>query len=212
MFSVIFDMDGTMLDTQRIVISAWEYAGRNQGIKGVGNAVKNVCGMNQAGWSRYLKENYPKLEMKKFIAEMRQYIIDNLVVKFMPGAEELLKFLKKNGVKIAIASGSSRASVMHHLNEVSATDYFDAIVGGDEITNGKPAPDIFLLAAERLGVSPKACFVFEDSVSGIKSCNNAGMKSIGIPDISDISEDINALLFARLSRLDEAIPILEKLL
>lgn len=211
MFSVIFDMDGTLLDTQRICIPAWEFAGQNQGISGVGEAIYHVCGMNQTGWSNYLKENYKMLDIGKFIDEMRQYIIDNLVVKFMPGAKELIDYLKKNNIKIGLASGSSMKSVMHHLNEVKAVDCFDAIVGGDEIVNGKPAPDIFLLTAERMGVDPKDCFVFEDADNGIFAGHAAGMKCIGIPDVIEFSEKAQSLMYAKLNRIDEAIELFEAL-
>ncbi len=208
MFSVIFDMDGTLLDTQRICIPAWEYAGLNQGIEGIGNDIYNICGMNMVGWVNYLNTKYPNLDTDKFCAEMRQYIIDNLVVEFMPGAEELLKFLKKKGVKIALASGSSSKSVKHHLKEVSATNYFDATVGGEEVTDGKPQPDIFLLAAKRIGTEPKDCYVFEDSDNGIIAAHRAGMKCIGVPHLVDFSKEVEDLLFAKLNRLDEAIELL----
>lgn len=212
MFSVIFDMDGTLLDTQKIFIPAWEYAGLNQGIKGVGNDIQNVCGMNKAGWTEYLNSHYPTMDTDKFNSEMRQYVTDNLVVKFMAGAEALLKYLKQKGIKIALASGSSMESVKHHLKEVSATEYFDAIVSGEEVENGKPAPDIFLLTAKRLGVAPKDCFVFEDSANGIRSAYGAGMKCIGIPDIVDFPDEVNKLLFAKLKRLDEAIAVFDEII
>ena len=212
MFSVIFDMDGTLLDTQKVVISAWDYAGENQGIVGVGNEIPNVCGMNKIGWSNYLRNKFPKLDINSFIIDAGQYISENLVVKFMPGAEKLLKFLKKNNVKIALASGSSLNSVMHHLNEVSAVEYFDAIVGGNEVINGKPAPDIFLLAAERLGVKPCECYVFEDSSNGIKAAYNAGMKPIGVPDIAKLDSETKKILFAEIGQLDEAIAVFEKMI
>ncbi len=212
MFSVIFDMDGTLLDTQKICIPAWEYAGLNQGIKGMGADIQNVCGMNKTGWTAYLSAKYKSLDTHKFNLEMRQYIIDNLEIRFMKGAEELLEFLKSHGIKIALASGSSRESVNHHLAEVNATHYFDATVSGDEVKNGKPAPDIFLLAAARLGVSPENCFVFEDSANGIRSGFNAGMRCIGVPDIVPFDSEIKALMTAHLSSLDQAIPILKELL
>lgn len=212
MFSVIFDMDGTLLDTQKITIPAWEYAGINQGIRGIGNDIEKVCGMNKIGWSNYLSEKYPALDVDKFNLEMRQYIIDNLTVRFMPGAERLLKYLKKNGIKIGLASGSSTESVMHHLNAVNAVDYFDAIVGGNEVENGKPASDIFLLTAERLGADPKECFVFEDSANGVKSGFSAGMRCVGVPDIVDFDSETDKLLFAKLKRIDEAIEIFKELL
>ncbi len=212
MFGVIFDMDGTLLDTQRICIPAWEYAGANQGIVGMGNDIVDVCGMNSIGWSNYLINKYPTLDVEKFKVEMRDYIVSNLIVKFMPGAQELLEFLKANGFKIAIASGSSLESVMHHLNEVSAIHYFDAIVGGNEVENGKPAPDIFLLAAERLELNPERCFIFEDSANGIRAGYAAKMNCIGVPDIVDFDEDTQSLMFAKINRLDEAIPIFQRLI
>ncbi len=212
MFNVIFDMDGTLLDTQKICIPAWEYAGLNQGIKGVGNDIPNVCGMNKIGWSRYLAEKYPAMNVDKFNCEMRQYIVDNLIVKFMPGAERLLGFLKANNIKIGLGSSSSKASIEHHLKEVYATHYFDAIVSGEEVENGKPSPDIFLLTAKRLGVNPKDCIVFEDSANGIRAAYAAGMKCIGVPDIVDFDRDVNQLLYAKFTQLDEAIEVLSMLL
>ncbi len=212
MFSVIFDMDGTLLDTQRICIPAWEYAGLNQGIKGVGEAIQHICGMNKAGWSGYLTEHYPTLDIGRFISEMRQYIIDNIQVKFMPGAESLLNWLRENKIKMGLASGSSTESIMHHLTKVSAEGYFDAIVGGEQVKNGKPAPDIFLLTSEKMGVDPKTCFVFEDSPHGIIAAYKAGMKSIGIPDVAIIPKEVDEFMFARLNRLDEAIEIFQKLI
>ena len=202
-------MDGTLLDTQRICIPAWEYAGLNQGIKGVGADIQNVCGMNKAGWTAYLEKRYPTLDTDRFNSEMRQYIIDNLVVRFREGGKELLDYLKGRGVKIGLASGSSKVSVEHHLNQVKAIDYFDVMVGGDEVSRGKPEPDIFLLTAEKMGVNPEECYVLEDSSNGIKAGFKAGMKCIGIPDIVDFSDDINCLLTAKIKRLDDAIKIFE---
>ncbi len=212
MFSVIFDMDGTLLDTQKICIPAWEWAGRNQGFEGLGKHIPDVCGMNRVSWTKYLEQRYPSLDTDRFNSEARQYVIDNLKIGFMPGAEELLKYLKQNGIKLALASGSSSESVNHHLSKLGAHSYFDAIVSGDEVKNSKPAPDIFLKTAKLLGVSPEECFVFEDSENGIKAGNSAGMKCIGVPDIVDFSAEINNMLFAKYTRIDEAIALFNKLL
>ena len=91
-------------------------------------------------------------------------------------------------------------------------EYFDAIVGGNEVINGKPAPDIFLLAAERLGVKPCECYVFEDSSNGIKAAYNAGMKPIGVPDIAKLDSETKKFLFAEIGQLDEAIAVFEKMI
>ncbi len=212
MFSVIFDMDGTLLDTQRICLTAWEKSGLNQGFKGMGEHVAKVCGMNIVGWTKYLNDNFPTLDADKFNKEMRQYVVDNQVVRFKRGAEELIRFLKENNIKIGLASGSSRESVDHHLRELDAEKYFDVTLSGYEVKNGKPAPDIFLECARLMGVEPRDCFVFEDSPNGVRAGIAAGMRCIGIPDIADFSEEIKGMLFAELSSLDEAVDILKKYL
>ena len=211
MFSVIFDMDGTLLDTQQICIPAWEWAGENQGIIGLGKAIPIVCGMNSEGWSGYLKEHYPTLDLDRFVEEIHRYIKDNLVVRFRAGGKELLDYLKQRGIKVGLASGSSRNLVDHHLKEVGISDYFNTTVAGDELKIGKPAPDVFLLTAEKMGVDPKDCFVFEDSVNGVKAAIAAGMRCIGFPDVATFPDYIKKLLVAQINRLDDAIEFFEKL-
>ena len=87
MFSVIFDMDGTLLDTQSICVPAWEYAGRMQGITGVGDAIADVCGMNEIGWTAYLEQNYGNMDIELFKKTMRDYMIENGKVVYKKGAE-----------------------------------------------------------------------------------------------------------------------------
>jgi len=209
MFSVIFDMDGTLLDTQQICIPAWEYAGKNQGVSGMGAHVPNVCGMNKVGWSAYITEHFPTIDVDRFNREIRAYVIENIDIKYKSGAVELLEFLKQNGIKMGLASGSSEESVNHHLKEVDAFKYFDAIVPGTSVEKGKPEPDIFLLAAERMGVDPETCFVFEDSQNGIIAGYRAGMKCIGVPDIAAFNEETKKIMFAEIKNLAEAIELLK---
>ena len=208
--SVIFDMDGTLLDTQRIFIPAWEYAGKIQGIKGVGDCICQVCGMNEEGWSNYLTARYKNLDLPKFKKDMREYAVCNGKLKFKEGATELISFLKENNVKIAIASGSSKKEIIHHFEELNYPDLFDVIVGGDDVENGKPAPDIFIKTAENLGVSASDCFVFEDSDNGIKAGYHAGMKCIGVPDITQFDDSVKKMMFAEISVLTEGIDILKR--
>jgi len=111
-----------------------------------------------------------------------------------------------------LASGSSRRSVEHHLGELDAMKYFDAILAGSDVKHGKPAPDIFLETAKRLGAEPKDCFVFEDSSNGIKAAVAAGMKCIGVPDMVEFSDEIKQTLFAEITSLDKAIDILKEYL
>ena len=212
MFSVIFDMDGTLLDTQKICIPAWEYGGRNQGIDGMGGYIPSVCGMNSAGWSGYILDRHPALDLDRFNRDVRSYISEFGEVKFKCGGRELLDYLKENGIKIAIASGSSRQSISHHLGVVGAADDFDAVVGGMDVEHGKPEPDIFLLAAEKLGADPSDCFVFEDSANGVRAGYRAGMRVIGIKDIVDFPKDVKDMMWRELSDMHAAIAIFEELI
>ena len=91
-------------------------------------------------------------------------------------------------------------------------DIFDPIVAGNEVENGKPAPDVFLVTAQKMGVKAETCFVFEDSQNGIKAGVAAGMKTIGIPDIVNFSPEIKQVLFKELEDLSQAIEILKPFL
>ncbi len=211
-FSVIFDMDGTLLDTQRICIPAWDYAGALQGFSCVGSHIPNVCGMNEAGWTAYLENNFSEMDIPHFKEDMRSYIKENLVIKFKPGAQELIDFLNANSIKMAVASGSKLKEVKSNLEKLNAIDFFDALTGGDDVENGKPAPDIFLNAAKMLDVEPEACYVFEDSANGIMAAYQAGMKCIGVPDIVGFNNDIKRLMYAEITDLFQGIDIFKKLI
>ena len=210
MISVIFDMDGTLLDTQRIWVDAWEYAGRIQGVSGMGGYLPDVCGKNDAGSTKYLVDNFKEKKKKKFKEDASFYVKENEVIAFKKGAREILEFLENNNIKIAIASGTRVKGIEHKLRKLNILDKFSVIVGGMDVQNGKPAPDIFLLAAEKMGADPETCFVFEDSTNGIRAGYAAGMKVFGIADIAPFGNDVKELMFRELNSLDEAIEILKE--
>lgn len=212
MFGVIFDMDGTLLDTQSTSVPAWEHAGRIQGYDGVGSCIYKICGMNKLGWSKYLLALYPDLDIERFSSDVAKYINEHLVVKYKPGGKEILDFLREKGIKMGLASGSNREVAEKRLSAVEARDYFDAVVAGTEVENGKPAPDIFLLTAEKMGISPEKCFVIEDSPNGIRAGQRAGMKCIGIPDVVEFEDEIKAILYSENTNFFEVIQLFEELL
>ncbi len=212
MINVIFDMDGTLLDTQRICIDAWEIVGQSHGISGMGADIPIVCGMNRQGWCKYLEDKYEGLDTERFSDEVREYVLENQVVRFKKGAPELLAFLEEHGIKKAIASGTSRAGIKRNLEAVNAEGRFDVVVGGADVPNGKPAPDIFLLACEKLGAKPEDCIVLEDSSNGVRAAVAAGARCIGIPDVAQFSDEVKGLLFAECESMLDVIPIIEKLI
>ncbi|MBO5359141.1 MAG: HAD family phosphatase [Clostridia bacterium] len=212
MFSVIFDMDGTLTDTQSVCIHAWDYAGELQGFKNAGESISHVLGMNKDGWEAYLAAHYKGIDLLAFDKAMREYIINSGTPELKKGTVELLDFLKQNGVRMAVASGSAKYEIDWKLGETGILHYFEAFAGGDDVEHCKPAPDVFLLAAERLGADPKDCFVFEDSSLGIKAGYAAGMRCIGVADVAPFTDEAKAIMFKELNSLDEAIPILKEFL
>lgn len=213
MFSVIFDMDGTLLDTQRISLEAWDYTGELFGLGKMSVHVPNLCGVSKAYGDNYLRERYPDIDVLEFRRIAFEYESKNLVVKYKPGVVEMLEFLKENNIKMAVASGSTPEFIEERLGAIEgAKDWFSELVSSEEVPNGKPEPDVFLEAARRIGADPKDCFVFEDSPNGIIAAHKAGMKCIGIPDIAQFNDEIKKLLFKELDTMDKAIDVLKEYL
>ena len=211
MFSVIFDMDGTLLDTQRVCIPAWEWSGKNQGVEGCGEHVRFLVGKNEETVRKYIAENFPTFDIDRFRKDSKDYSQKYGSKDYKKGALELLEYLRNRRIRMAIASGSTTEVVKELMINVGGLDYFETLVGGEETVNCKPHPEVFLKAAERLGVNPKDCIVFEDSPYGIEAAKRAGMRVIGIPDIVKFDDKTKAKCFKVLNSLDEAIKIFEEL-
>lgn len=209
-FGVIFDMDGTLLDNQGSFNDSWDLAGENQNLKNVGIHQPEVLGMNEKGWTDYLRDHFPTLDIERFVKDVDEYRAKHRKIALHKGARELLEFLKSNGVTLAVASGTNTEKIIEYLKMLDVYDFFDAIIGGDQIVNCKPAPDVFLTAAKAIGKDPKDCFVVEDANNGIRAGYAAGMRCIGVPDIADFSDDVKPLAFALIKDLTEAIPIFER--
>ena len=210
MYSVIFDMDGTLIDTQKIYIEAWELAGRNQGIEGLGGLIKYVCGLKHEDSLAYAKNLYPKLDTDRFFADYFPYAQANKRVELLPGVTELLDFLYARGVKMAIASSSPLHEIKENVEKLGLAKYFCAFVSGYDVKNGKPAPDVFLAAAEKLDTPPDNCYVFEDSPNGVRAAYNAGMKCFGVPDVALFTDEVCALAYKVINSIDQAIDVLKE--
>ena len=210
MYSVIFDMDGTLIDTQRVYVDAWEISGRKQGLEGLGSLVKYVCGMKHEDSIRFAKSNYPTLDTERFFADYMPYAQENKNVSLLPGVIELFEYLKGKGVRMAIASSSPMHEIVENVESLGIAKYFSALVSGDDVKRGKPAPDIFLLAAEKLGTPPEKCYVFEDSPNGIRAGYDAGMRCFGVPNVAIFNDEIKSISFGIIDSIDLAIKIFEE--
>jgi len=195
--AIIFDMDGLMLDTEPIAEMGWRRALADWGYHLSHELYLPVIGTTIVNARRVWVESFgADLPIEAIYKRHQEYInahIDEHGIPIKPGLLDLLTWLEQRHFPKAVGSSTQRARVLHKLNFTGLQDYFNIIVGGDEVTHGKPAPDIFLAAAELLHISPHECVVLEDSEAGIRAAHAAGMISIMIPDLKTPSAEIKPL-------------------
>lgn len=213
MQGVIFDMDGLMFDTERVSDFAWREAGKKLGYDITYKFMAGIHGLQPADYIPLMQKEFgEKFDFEAVRKIQREITADyysknGIPVKF--GLVSLLKYLKANGYKLAVASSSSAEVVLRNLSAACVRGYFDAVITGDMIAHGKPEPDIFLKACESLSLKPSDCLVLEDSPHGILAAERAGMRSIMIPDVVVPGENEKKLAAFILPTLDKVINVLE---
>ena len=212
--AVLFDMDGLMVDTESLSTEAFINSAKAQGYNMTKEETLKVLGFTKASiyqfWIDYFQGT--NVDGKKLVDDHYEYIENVLYTvgpKKMPYVEELLKYLRENNYKIAVASSSDTADIKNNLEKTKLEKYIDEIASGAEVENGKPAPDVFLLAAERLGVDPKDCLILEDSKAGIKAGKASGAMVFMVPDMFTVDEECEDTADRILTNLGEVIEILE---
>jgi len=214
--AVIFDMDGLMLDTESIAQVAWVRAAKDYGYHFPDQVFRGVVGRSLPDVQRYIYDNLGADFPFDDVYHQKQAYVEESVAKdglpLKPGLLELLDFLNKLSLKKAVASSSPLSAITHNLALVGLDGCFETLVGGDQIQHGKPAPDIFLEAARKLGVPPAACLVLEDSNAGVKSAHTAGMKPVMVPDLIPPTEETQSLAYRIVPSLFEVRGLLGQLL
>lgn len=213
--AVVFDMDGLMFNTEWLIKYCWDVTGKEMGYDSFGDNIYNTLGMNYNRRREYFLDKYGEdFDFEKFTDRYREVSADYLEKNGTPvknGLINILKFLKENGIKMAVATSSSRKYAMSKIESVDITRYFDTIICGDMVTKSKPDPQIYKVACDNLDVDYKNCIAFEDSPNGIKSAYTAGMNPIMIPDLlADAPKEVEEMLVAKLESLDDAIEFLKK--
>lgn len=186
--AIIFDMDGLMFDTERLAQEAWQQAARDFGHEFPSEAFTWIVGLRRADVERYSQQIFGAEFPFDLVYARRQAYLDEYIaargIPLKPGLLELLAKVKAAGLARALASSTARRIIERNLKSVGLDQgYFNVIIGGDEVQNGKPAPDIFLLACHRLKVPAQSCLVLEDSNAGIQAAHAAGMPAIMVPDM-----------------------------
>ncbi len=202
--AVIWDMDGVIADTGKYHFQAWQDVFQKRGIQFTLEEFKRHFGQRNDTIIRYAcKGNISPEELDAVAREKEANYRDRVAanVKALPGAIELIKSLRQHRIKMAIASSAPPENIHLIIDSLGIEPYFEAIVWGREVTEGKPSPQAFLLAAKKLGVTPQNCVVIEDAVAGVAAAKRAGMKCIAVT---------NTNLREKLSEADVVVDSLEK--
>ena len=214
--AVIFDVDGTLLDTERIYMKAWKEAAAEMGYVMPDRVLQMTRAVNAKDAARIFEEEIGNGFSYTATRPIRVRIAEEIIHRespiLKPGVLELLDFLKEKGIRLAVASSTNTQTTKEHLASSGILEPFEVVVGGDQIVNGKPHPDIFLRAAELLGAAPEMCVVVEDSPAGIKAGHAAGMKTVLVPDQAAITDEIVAMCDKVLKSLVEMPAYLETLI
>ena len=185
--AAIFDLDGVIVDTAKYHFLAWRRLARELGFEFTEIDNERQKGVSRMESLEVLLEvggilDLP-IEKKEELADKKnewykEYLFEMSPEELLPGAKDFLKYLRLRDIKIALASASKNAPII--LKKLNIVDFFDAIVDGNSVSNAKPDPEVFLKAAEKLGIHPSECFVFEDAQAGVDGAIRAGMRVVGI--------------------------------
>jgi beta-phosphoglucomutase family hydrolase len=181
--AVLWDMDGVIADTGTYHCQAWQHVFGKRGVNFTEEHFMSHFGQRNDTIIRDTVGNDISQEELNIIAGEKEVTYRRLVadnIKSLPGAVELIESLKEHGIKSAIASSAPPENIQIIIRGLGIEDCFQAIAWGREVTEGKPSPQIFLLAAEKLETQPCNCVVIEDSVAGVAGAKRAGMKCVAV--------------------------------
>ncbi|HEX9027284.1 MAG TPA: HAD family phosphatase [Clostridium sp.] len=195
MKAVIFDMDGVIIDSEpihlKVDIETMKALGCNISIE----ELEKYVGATNEYMFADIKKNY---NISKSIEEIINYKVEMTKQKIIQsdlepieGIKELLSELKNKNIPTAIASSSPRSFIDVVVSKFKLQDYFRFIVSGEEVANGKPAPDVYIETAKKLGMLPRDCTVIEDSKNGVLAAKAAGMKCIGFQNVNSGNQDLS---------------------
>ena len=187
--AVVFDMDGVLIDTEKIYRLSWKKNGMSIGIpeRDMESVCDRVAGGNKTSNARVFKdimgEDFDYLSFRQRTLDIFDEYVKEYGIDIKKHVAETLEYLKDQGVKIALATSTERKRARQRLMDVGIYEYFDEKVCGDEITQGKPDPDIYIKACEKLGVDPCEAVAVEDSVNGVISADRAGLYTVMVVDL-----------------------------
>ena len=209
--AAIFDMDGLILDSERTVLNIWEKIGEKYGFENIRAYGISVIGKNKKATIDEFERVYGEsgVPYEKELRAVYNEMAQKGEVPLKPNTLELLNAMKSAGMKIAIASSSTREEITSQLGPLGALELFDAVVSGDQVTRSKPDPEIFLKACDALNVKPEESLGLEDSYNGVRSCKASGLYTIMVPDLIAPNDEMKDLADIILPSLKDVQAFLE---
>ena len=204
----IFDMDGLMFDTERLFAISWAEQARRFGFQPIPEFHRAVCGTSGTLARDIVRKYYPGISDANAFINDGCDLVERVMAESVPekkGLHEIVEYLKGLGLRLAVASSSEPELIRANLSKTGLEGQFDVLLSTSQVARGKPAPDVFLEAARRLGFMPEECFVFEDGINGVKAGIAAGCHTYIIPDILEPTAEI-------LEQSDGVFPSLSDLL
>lgn len=209
---VLFDMDGVVLDTEKLYARFWAEAAHALGYPMTYEQALGMRSLNSAAGQAKLESYFGPGVSRSAMRDKRVELMDAFVAENgidpKPGIHELLDALKKRGIKTAIATSSPMPRATAYLSRLGLLEKFDCICSGHDVKQGKPAPDIYLHAAASVGIPPENCLAIEDSPAGLESAFRAGCMPVLVPDLDGSDEQMRKILFAEADTLLELLELL----
>ena len=191
---LVFDMDGVIFDTEKVYLHTWTKVFHQHGYEMSKDVYISVMGTGRENVKKVFLETFgqdlPIEEMYKEKDEQLLKVVRKGQVPLKLGVKELLSAARQNGYKIALATSSRRERLDIQLKTKNMEEYFDVIVCGDDISKGKPDPEIFLKACYKLKLKPENCIVIEDSLAGIKGAYNGKFIGFHVEDLKKADDEI----------------------
>lgn len=204
--AVVFDMDGVIFDSERLVLECWEKVGEKYHLEGMREAFLPCIGTNDVRTREIVLERYgadfPYDEFRRESSLLYHSIVDQGGLPVKTGVRELLSYLAENDIPIAVASSTRLEVVTQELKQAGLYESFRVVMGGDQLKRSKPDPDIYLMTCKKLDIEPACAYAIEDSYNGIRSAFAAGMKPIMVPDMLPPTDEMR----------DKSVVVLENLL
>lgn len=211
--AVIFDMDGTLIDTEKWLNLYWRQAAAEFGFDLKREHVLAIRSLAEKYAEPYLQEIYGKeFSYRKIRGRRKELMWEHIEahgIEKKPGVDELLDYLRAHGIMTAVATATEMENAEKYLKSIGIYDRFDKVISALLVENGKPAPDVYLYACEQLGEKPENCLAVEDSPNGVRAAVDAGIRTIMVPDLSEPDEETAAIITAKAHTLFDIILMME---